>query len=136
MRFIEVKQKKVFVKVNGELKETTNPELIGLAVLDQISVNTSKSELTDVFVNYLESKGGRKTPERFTILKAVSNQKKPFTVNSIHKEIEDILFLSHATVYNTIKLLLECGIITRSINSQNELFKTTYFELKINYIPV
>ncbi len=43
---IQIKDGKVFIEIEGELKETSNPELIGLAILDWVeTTENSNTEL-------------------------------------------------------------------------------------------
>lgn len=124
-----IKDKKVYVNIEGEPKHTTDPMLIGLAVLDSLE-KPEIAQLTQRFTMFLESNKHRKTQERYAILENISNKNEPFNVRTIHENLSPKFRLTLATVYNTFELLLKCNIIKRSSEANNgELFKTTYFEL-------
>ena len=56
----------------------------------------------------------RKTPERFAILKAVWQQDKHFNADELHAYLEaETYHVSRATVFNTIDILVESGVVRR-----------------------
>lgn len=70
----------------------------------------------DVFKTYLESHGLRKTPERFALLDRVLGIKGHFGVDDLYADMEaEGYHVSRATVYSTIELLCNCGILNRHL---------------------
>lgn len=66
------------------------------------------------FNRYIERKHLRKTPERFAILKKAWQLGRHFAVEELHMALEsDSYHVSRATVYNTMELLVDCGVIAR-----------------------
>jgi Fur family ferric uptake transcriptional regulator len=71
--------------------------------------------VTRILDNYLEVTHHRKTPERYTILRAIYNHKGHFTL----EELKDILSekynfpVSRATLYNTLNLFMEIRLVMR-----------------------
>ena len=66
------------------------------------------------FALFLESKQLRRTPERFTIFDKIFALNDSFDIESLHAMLDsDTYHVSRATVYNTIKLLIECGLVKR-----------------------
>jgi len=66
------------------------------------------------FNSFLESKRLRKTPERFAILKKVWQMEAHFGIDAIHAALEaDGYHVSRATAYNTVDLLVQCGVLRR-----------------------
>lgn len=66
------------------------------------------------FNRFLEQKKMRKTPERFAILKAVWCQDHHFTADELHEALEaDCYHVSRATVFNTIDILVDSGVVQR-----------------------
>lgn len=66
------------------------------------------------FTLFLGSKQLRKTPERYAILDKIFSINGHFDIESLHDMLEsDSYHVSKATVYNTIGLLIECGLVRR-----------------------
>ena len=56
----------------------------------------------------------RITPERFTILDKIYSFNNHFDVESLYCILEEEFYhVSKATIYNTINLLIECGLVRR-----------------------
>ena len=79
-----------------------------------IKVDVWKNVLS-ILDTYLEMNNHRKTPERYTILKAIYNIDGHFTLEELSdKLIRDYDFrVSRATLYNTLKLFLELRLVIR-----------------------
>lgn len=73
------------------------------------------------FERHLEGRNLRKTPERFAILERVMRLNNHFGIDELYALMEgDGYHVSKATVYNTVELLVECGLINRHlISSRN-----------------
>lgn len=84
-----------------------------------MEVGSSKNAI-DIFTRFLETKGLRKTSERYAILDKVWSMKTHFDVETLYNSMEhDAYHVSLATVYNTIDLLMECGLLRKhQFNSQ------------------
>lgn len=66
------------------------------------------------FNRWLEHKRLRKTPERFAILKMAWQLHGHFGVDALRSGLEKIGYhVSRATVYNTVSLLEDCGVLRR-----------------------
>ena len=74
-----------------------------------------KVTVKNILTNYLELNKHRKTQERFTILDAVYSMDGHFTLEELGDKLtNDYNFpVSRATLYNTLKLLIELRLVVR-----------------------
>ena len=62
----------------------------------------------------------RQTPERFAILDKVLEQRTHFDIDELYRDIESEYRVCRATVYNTVELLCESGILRRHFLNENQ----------------
>lgn len=76
----------------------------------------SKINAKAEFTRYLEKKKLRKTPERYAILDKILSQNDHFDIEFLYHNLEaDSYHVSRATVYNTIDLLCDCGLVRKHL---------------------
>ena len=80
--------------------------------VDAMSEEKLKTTIRDTFTEYLVTRKLRKTPERYAILDKVLDITQHFYIDALCNALEeDSYHVSRATVYNTMELLSDCGIV-------------------------
>ena len=73
-----------------------------------------RKQVKDEFTEYLTLRKHRKTSERYAILDHIYSIKGHFNMDSLYNSMLEASFrVSRSTLYNTIELLLECGLVVK-----------------------
>jgi len=96
--------------------------------VQSLTQEESKSKVRELFSNYMEKNGQRKTPERFAILEEIYSRTDHFDADTLYMDMKSKNFrVSRATVYNTLDLLVNCKLVRKhQFDSSNARYERAH----------
>ncbi len=84
-----------------------------------------REQVKQKFEEYLAARKHRRTPERFAILDQVYQKKGHFDMDALYNSMVEANFrVSRATLYNTMELLLDCGLVIKhQFGNNNSMYE-------------
>ena len=97
--------------------------------------NQSIEVIKDVLRQYLKDKGLRNTPERYTILEEIYNYEEHFNVDDLYLlMLQRKYHISKATIYNTIEVFLDAGLIRKHQFGEGSTYEKSYFDKQHDHL--
>ena len=97
--------------------------------------NQSIEVIKDVLRQYLKDKGLRNTPERYTILEEIYNYDEHFNVDDLYLlMLQRKYHISKATIYNSIEVFLDAGLIRKHQFGEGSTYEKSYFDKQHDHL--
>ncbi len=108
-----------------------------MALQNDMDIN----QIKNVLKVYLQERGYRNTPERYTILEEIYSMDDHFNVDDLYlMMMQKKYHVSKATIYNTIEIFLDAGLIRRhqfgEKNASSSSYEKSYFDRQHDHLVI
>ncbi len=103
-----------------------------------MSVQKEFETVKDLLTKYLEEHKYRKTPERYAILEEIYKLNEHFDIDYLYTLFKEKHFsVSKATIYNTLELLLDAGLVRKhQFGKIQAFYEKSYFNKNHDHIII
>lgn len=96
--------------------------------MDKKEAKRILSDAKAVLTQYIESRGLRKTQERYAILEAVYGFNEPFSIEDLSNALMEICQVTLPTLYRTLDLFITLGLVIRHTQKDVQHYEKCYGE--------
>lgn len=123
------------------LKKVINLQIDKFGMVQKQKKNTSIEIIKEVLKQYLLDNGFRNTPERYTILEEIYQLEHHFNVDDLYLlMMQKKYHVSKATIYNTIEIFLDAGLIRKHQFSEkissSASYEKSYFDRQHDHLVI